>query len=98
VSCKSNSVATNYNELVVTRVKDYKQEVLGRTNSLLSLTRQGPYRKRRVQQFNCYVRIRCRGNVFTEPLPSNDRAMFTEPLPSNDRRDTYTDTQTDGRD
>jgi hypothetical protein len=30
--------------------------------------------------------IRCRGNVFTEPLPSNDR------------RDTLKDTQTDGTD
>jgi hypothetical protein len=26
-----------------------------------------------------------RGNVFTEPLPSNDRGIFTEPLPSNDK-------------
>jgi hypothetical protein len=26
-----------------------------------------------------------RGNVSTEPLPSNDRDIFTEPLPSNDR-------------
>jgi hypothetical protein len=30
--------------------------------------------------------IRCRGNVFTEPLPSKER------------KDTHTDTQTDGRD
>jgi hypothetical protein len=28
--------------------------------------------------------IRYRGNVYTEPLPSNDKGMFTEPLPSND--------------
>jgi hypothetical protein len=32
----------------------------------------GPHRKHRVQQFfYCCVCIRCRGNVFTEPLPSN---------------------------
>jgi hypothetical protein len=40
----------------------------------------GPHRKRRV------LCIRCSGNVYTEPLPSNDRW------------DTHTDTQTDGRD
>jgi hypothetical protein len=28
---------------------------------------------------------RYRGNVSTEPLPSNDRGTFTEPLPSNDK-------------
>jgi hypothetical protein len=27
--------------------------------------------------------IRYRGNVSTEPLPSNDKGIFTEPLPSN---------------
>jgi hypothetical protein len=26
-----------------------------------------------------------RGNVSTEPLPSNDRGIFIEPLPSNDK-------------
>jgi hypothetical protein len=33
------------------------------------------------------VCIRYRGNVFTEPLPSNDKGDFyrTEPLPSNNR-------------
>jgi hypothetical protein len=41
-----------------------------------------PHRKRRVQQFLYCMCIRCRGNVFTEPLPSND---------------THTDTQTGGR-
>jgi hypothetical protein len=51
------------------------------------LTGHGQHRKRRVQQFfYCCVCIRCRGNVFTEPLPSNNR------------RDTHRDTQTDGRD
>jgi hypothetical protein len=51
-----------------------KQEVLGRTNRLLSLIRH-----RRVQQFfySC-CRIRYCGNVSTEPLPSNDTGIFTE--------------------
>jgi hypothetical protein len=31
------------------------------------------------------VCIRYRGNVSTEPLPSNDREIFTEPLPSNNK-------------
>jgi hypothetical protein len=31
------------------------------------------------------VCIRYRGNVSTEPLPSNDRVIFIEPLPSNDK-------------
>jgi hypothetical protein len=83
-----------------------KQEVLGRTNHLLSLIRHGPHRKRSVQQFfYCCVCIRYRGNVstdplpsndkgnFTEPLPSNDKGSFTKPLPSNDRGDTQTHTQ-----
>jgi hypothetical protein len=35
------------------------------------------------QFFYCCVCIRYRGNVSTEPLPSNDRGIFTEPLPSN---------------
>jgi hypothetical protein len=26
-----------------------------------------------------------RGNVYTEPLPSNDMGIFTEPLPNNDK-------------
>jgi hypothetical protein len=29
--------------------------------------------------------IRYRGNVSTEPLPSNYRGIFIEPLPSNDK-------------
>jgi hypothetical protein len=31
------------------------------------------------------VCIHYRGNVSTEPLPSNNREIFTEPLPSNDK-------------
>jgi hypothetical protein len=46
----------------------------------------GPHRKRQVQQFYCCVCIRCRGNVSTEPLPSNGKD------------DTHIDTQADGRD
>jgi hypothetical protein len=44
------------------------------------------------------VCIRYRGNVSTEPLPSNGRGFSIEPLPSNDKGDTHTDTKTDGRD
>jgi hypothetical protein len=52
------------------------------------------------------VCIRYRGNVstepfpsddrgiFTGPLPSNGRGIFTEPLPHNDRGDTQTQTHT----
>jgi hypothetical protein len=40
------------------------------------LIRHGPNRKRRVQQFfYSFVCIRCHGNVFTEPLSSNDRGI-----------------------
>jgi hypothetical protein len=37
----------------------------------------GPHRKRRVQFFYCCVCIRCRGNSFTELLPSNDLGGYT---------------------
>jgi hypothetical protein len=55
---------------------------------------------RRVQQFfYCSVCIRYRGNVSTEPLPSNDRGIFTKPSRClATKAYTYTDTQTDGRD
>jgi hypothetical protein len=37
---------------------------------------QEPHRKRRVQKFfYCYMGIRCRCNVFTEPLPNNDMGI-----------------------
>jgi hypothetical protein len=29
--------------------------------------------------------VRYRGNVYTEPLPSNNTNIFTEPLPSNNK-------------
>jgi hypothetical protein len=51
-----------------------EQEVLGRTNRLLSLIRHGPHWKTLVQQFfYCCVCVRYSGNAYTEPLPSNDR-------------------------
>jgi cytochrome c oxidase assembly factor CtaG len=37
------------------------------------LIRHGQHRKRCVQKFYCCVCIRCRGNVYTEPLPTNYR-------------------------
>jgi hypothetical protein len=75
-----------------------KQKVLEITNRLLSLIRHELHRKRRAQQFFYYcVYIRCRGNVYTEQLPRNNRGIFTQPSPRNDR-DTHTDTQTGGRD
>jgi hypothetical protein len=40
------------------------------------LIRHGPHKNRRVQQFfYCCMCICCRGNVFTESLPSNDRGI-----------------------
>jgi hypothetical protein len=37
------------------------------------------------------VRIRYRGNVSTEPLPSKDGGIFTEKFSSNDARDIRTE-------
>jgi hypothetical protein len=61
------------------------QEVLGRTNDLLSFIHHRAHWKRRVQQFFYCVCIRYRGNVSTEQLPSNDKGIFSEPLPTNDK-------------
>jgi hypothetical protein len=70
-----------------------QQEVLGRSNRLVSLIRHGPYWKRCVQQFfYCCMCICYRGKFSIEPLPSNNRRIFTEPLASNDRGDTHTHT------
>jgi hypothetical protein len=53
-----------------------REEVLGRTNRLLSLIRHGSHWKRRIQQlFSCCVCIRYRVNVSIEPLPSNDKGI-----------------------
>jgi hypothetical protein len=57
-----------------------RQEVLGRTTRLHSLIRHGRHWKWHVQKFFCCrVCIRYRGNVSTEPLPSNDNGIFTNP-------------------
>jgi hypothetical protein len=41
------------------------------------LIRQAPHRKWRVKQFlYCCVCIRCRCNVFTQPLPSNNKGIY----------------------
>jgi hypothetical protein len=43
------------------------------------LIRHGPQRKHRVQQFfYCCMCILYRGNLFTEPLPSNDKEGYTD--------------------
>jgi hypothetical protein len=57
-----------------------QQKVLRRTNRLFSFDTTRTAKKTTPPTI-----LRCNGNVFTEPLPSNDR------------RDTHTDTQTDGR-
>jgi hypothetical protein len=47
--------------------------------TLSALKRHGQHRERRVQQFvYCCVCIRCRGKVFTEPLPTNDRRIHIQ--------------------
>jgi hypothetical protein len=57
------------------RIKlEKEQEVLWRTNRLLSWIRHGPHRKWRVQQFfYCCVCIRYRSNVSTEQLSIKDK-------------------------
>jgi hypothetical protein len=88
---KTNGVSAHFASMcVINSILAYfpyfDQEVLGRTNRLLSLIQQGPHWIRRVQQsfYRC-VCIRYRGSVPTKPLPSNDRGIFTEPLFSNDK-------------
>jgi hypothetical protein len=45
--------------------------------SCFSTTLHGPKREHRSQQFlYCCLRIRCRGNLFTEPLPSSGRLLL----------------------
>jgi hypothetical protein len=92
---KANHISIAKSYLWLARVTTAtEQEVLGRTNCLLSLIRHRPHWKQCVQQFfYCCVCIRYRGNVYTKPLPSKDRGIFTEPLTSNDRGDTQTATQ-----
>jgi hypothetical protein len=43
------------------------------------LIRHEPHTKRCTKQFfYCCICIRCRGNVFSEPLPSNDRGIHIQ--------------------
>jgi hypothetical protein len=50
--------------------------IIGTFGKNFPLVRHEPHIKRRVQQyFYCCVCIRCRGNVFTEPLPSSDKGI-----------------------
>jgi hypothetical protein len=52
------------------------KNILGSANRQLSLIRNGPCRKRLVEQFiYCWLSICRRGNDFTELLPSNDMGM-----------------------
>jgi hypothetical protein len=45
---------------------------------LLIMPLHGPSRKHRFQQYLCIcMRIRCRGNVFTEPLPRNGSTRYS---------------------
>jgi hypothetical protein len=61
---------------------------------------RGIHRHTRPTIFLSLCELFNRVNVFTEPLPSNERGYiyFTEPLSSNVRNDIQSDTQTDGRD
>jgi hypothetical protein len=71
--------ATQYHLLVVLPNLLRKQEVTGRTNRLVSLIRDWPHRRWLVQQFLSYcVCILWRDNLFTEPLPSNDRRIHVQ--------------------
>jgi hypothetical protein len=55
--------------------KKFSEELI----DYFTLIRHGLHRKRLVQQFfYCCVCIRCRGNVFTEPLLSDDRGIHIQ--------------------
>jgi hypothetical protein len=57
-------------ELLLKVNKNFWKELIAYFHSI----RPGPQRKRRLQQFfYCCVFIHYRGNVFTEPLPSNNK-------------------------
>jgi hypothetical protein len=56
-----------------------KQEVLGRTNHILSLTHHGQHRKRRIKQFfYCCLCICCHGNVFPSRCLATRGEMCTQ--------------------
>jgi hypothetical protein len=60
---------------MIKRNKKFWEELI----DYFCLIRHGPQRIRRVQQLFYYcVYILCRGNVFTEPLPSNDRRIHIQ--------------------
>jgi hypothetical protein len=61
----------------------WKQEVLGGSNRLLSLIRQGPHWKRTEP-----LPSNNKG-ILPEPLSSHNKGILPEPLPSNDRGYTY---------
>jgi hypothetical protein len=50
--------------------QDWREQI-----AYFPLIRPGPHRKRHIQKFFYCVCIRCRGNVFTEQLPGNDRGI-----------------------
>jgi hypothetical protein len=56
--------------------KTVEQEILGRTKRLLSFdTPRAAYKTTRPAVLLFYVYILCRGNVYTEPLSSNERGL-----------------------
>jgi hypothetical protein len=62
-------------EWLVVDNKEFWEELI----AYFSLIPHAPHRKRRVQQlFYCCMCIRYRGNVFTEPLASNDSRIYTQ--------------------
>jgi hypothetical protein len=61
------------------RQKELKKNFWEELFAYCPLIRHGPQRQRRLQQFFfCCVCTRCCGNVFTEPLPSNDRWILIQ--------------------
>jgi hypothetical protein len=56
---------------------------LGRPSFLLRIPLHGPSRKHRFQHYlYCCIRIRCRGNMFTEPLPRNGSTSYNNKIGS----------------
>jgi hypothetical protein len=79
-------MATTLHKLKFKVMKYLKQEVTGRINRLLSVdTTRNTNKNDAINNSSIVACIRCRGNVFTEPLPSSDREIFTKPLPSKGR-------------
>jgi hypothetical protein len=76
-------VKTYHVHLIACRL--LKQELLGRTNRLLSLIRHGPHRNDAPNHFSIVACVFTAAVTFTETLRSNDTGIFTEPLRSNDK-------------